>query len=738
MPGQGLRVLDAGTGLPTAVVGRLFRELGAVLLRLDVADPAAPRYPALSWWRRDAATVDPADLDDVLAGIDVCLVGGEDHPDAAPRLDAHAIAERHPHVVVVDISGYVPGTEPSTPAVDLLVQARSGLVFEQFSGQPTQLAFGPTLYGAALLATIGAWAALLERHRTGRGSLVPVTLQQGIALFWSHLWMRAERPDREFDTVPPLDVKHLIFRCADGGHVQLVMGVPSAVAKIYRALGIEAEADPADRGAPDATRGPENYFGDRALLAEHIARLPREQVVTALNEVGIAAAPVLTPGECLTNPQAEEVGLVQTGPDGRRYAGNPVEVTTTAAGAGAAPWSAATDGGGPLAGVRVLDLGNWVAGPFASKLLADLGADVISVEPPTGLSNITGIRNVWASNRGKRSIVVDLQQPDGQEVLRRLAATADVVHHNFRPGVAERLGADAATLRALHPGLVYLHTTAYGRTGPQARNSGFDMVVQALCGHEVRAGGVGNEPVWYRAPYIDYATGALGAVAMLAGLYARTVHGAGADVHTSLLGAGMFLRGELVREADGAVRGAPLLNAQRTGFDPAECLYPTSDGWIALAVRGTAMAQRLGEALRLDLPTAPETWTDGEHKAISAALATRTNDAALEQLGTAGVWVTRCEPAGFDRLTTDPAARTAGLVITVPDERYGAITGVFGPLVRLAGRPLGPLRSAPAPGEHTHDILTELGFSPEQQRTFVTTGAVRTAPHTKEHEVATT
>lgn len=692
----GLRVLDWGTGLPAAVAVRLFANCGASVVRVrgEADSHFHASYPALPWWYRDVETVDESEVDGLLPSIDVCLLGGEDVPELAVPgpIRASQRRSRHPHLVVVEIAGYVRGEALTTPATDLLVQARTGFVFEQFSDRPTQIAFAPTLYGAGILAVLGAWAAFYKRLRTGTGDRVRVSMQQAIALFWPHQWLTATRPDAAFSAVPPRDVQHLIFECADGGYVQIVLGVPFALAKLHAVLGIPGPADPADRGTPSLERGPRSYFADRDVLEPAIARWNRAGLVAALKEQGLPAEPVYAAGECFADAQALATGRVETGPDGVRYAAAPLDLADAAL-VRRPRDDTPVAGDAPLDGVRVIDLGNWVAGPYASKLLADLGADVISVEPPTGLSNLTGMRNVLAANRGKRSAVIDVKDEDQRAALRALIATADVVTHNFRVGVAERLGLDSDTLRADNPGLVYLHTTAYGRTGAKAGDSGFDMVMQALAGHEVRAGGAGNPPLWYRAPFVDYATGALGAIGVLAALCRRARAGRAVDVHVSLLSAAMFVRGEFAVAADGTVTGSPQLNAERTGMRPQQSLYRAADAWIAI-----------------DAPT-EATWTAARRVLgvdVAAAVAARGAADIVAALARAGVWATECTPDALEYLLANEPARRAGLVIETPDERFGTVLGCYGPLAEFDSWTPGPAyRPAPLPGEHTKQVLAE-------------------------------
>lgn len=686
---NGPTVLLAGRGLPVAVAGRLLAGAGAQIIR--VADPTdaavVARYPALRHWWDGWETVSAEHAGRRLAAADVVLTGGETIPGAADP-DLAATADQ----VVVEVAAYVPGTADPTPADDLLVQARTGFVFEHFSDRPTRIAFGPAVYGAGLLATLAAWSGLLQRRRTGSGSRARVSMEQGLALFWPHLWMASDRPNPDFDKIPPLDVRHLVFECRDGRHVQFVMGVPGAVAKVHRALEIPGEVDPADRGVPDATRGPDSYFGDRPLLEPYVRRLDSEVVVARLKAAGIAAEPVLAPGAALADPQVRHQGLVETDHTGHEQVAQPVRYQPhPAPGPVRHP---DTGGNDPLSGIRVVDIGNWVAGPFASKLLADLGAEVISVDPPTGLSNLTGMRNVLATNRGKKSVVLDLKSEDGRAQLHRLLDGSDVLMHNMRVGAAERLGLDQDRVREQHPDLVYLQTSAYGESGPKATDSGFDMVMQALCGHEMRAGGVGNEPLWYRSPFIDYASGALGAIGILAGLYQRATTGAGIDVHVSLLASALFLRSE---------GGAGLLDAERLGFTPLERLYRTRDGWIALVIREPAARAALADVLGLESDTAAEAdWRE----AIANWAGDRAGADVVATVEAAGGWAVPCRRGAFDLLRADPAARAAHLVIETEDKRFGTVTGCFGPLINFEGwAPARPFPPAPLLGEHNDELL---------------------------------
>src|SRR5436853_3791621 len=179
-----------------------------------------------------------------------------------------------------------------------------------------------------------------------------------------------------------------------------------------------------------------------------------------------------------------------------------------------------------LEGVRVLDFGIFLAGPFTDRLLADLGADVIKVEEVTGDPGRGLGANSTCVNKGKRSLAVDLKTPEGLAIIRRLVPRVDVVHHNMRLGVAERLGIGYAQLKALNPRLVYCHSSGYGATGPRAYNPTFEPLHSALSGMLALTGGEGNEPMTYLT-HMDFGVGLNAALAILMALIERERSGEG-------------------------------------------------------------------------------------------------------------------------------------------------------------------------------------------------------------------
>jgi crotonobetainyl-CoA:carnitine CoA-transferase CaiB-like acyl-CoA transferase len=348
-------------------------------------------------------------------------------------------------------------------------------------------------------------------------------------------------------------------------------------------------------------------------------------------------------------------------------------------------------------------------------ILRDLGADVIKVEPLSGDVMRFYFLKYTASSRGKRVIALDMKNPEGLGIALRLCSRAHIVHHNFRPGVTERLGIDVASLHKIKPDLIVLETAAYGVSGPRARQGGFDMTFQAFCGHEIRAGGQGNEPELYRLPIVDLAAGLLGAVSLLVARFVNLRSGAGAAIATSLLNAGLYLLSEWVQRPDGEFGELPELNPQQTGFHPAERIYAVGDRWLAIAARGDSMAARLVSALDLaeQIRAPRHAWGEREASLLAQAIAGHDLDTLLERLKAADVWAVACRSDAKEATLSDPGMCAGGAVLSADDPRYGRFVQL-GAQFTLSRSPNVGRGDSPAVGEHTRQVLTELGYRPEE------------------------
>jgi crotonobetainyl-CoA:carnitine CoA-transferase CaiB-like acyl-CoA transferase len=366
-----------------------------------------------------------------------------------------------------------------------------------------------------------------------------------------------------------------------------------------------------------------------------------------------------------------------------------------------------------------------MAGPFCGMQLGDLGADVVKVEPPEGEAMRAAAYAVAACQRGKRSLALNISAPDARRAVERLLTWADVVLHNFRVGVSERLGIDEETVARLNPDAVYCHASAFGATGRRAAFPGNDALMQAVTGFERAVGGVGNDPLAATWIPIDMAGGWVAAAGMLAGLYARAVAGGGQRVATSLLGAGILLHSG-VFERDGELVRGPELDTRQTGYGPGYRIYQGSDGdWFALVLPDREAWLRLAslpEAATLPATYAPlrggaaDAVARQAETVLEAVFATAPAAEWVGRLRGLGLLAELIEPLdrdGFRRaVLDDPVNRQLGRVVSYETADWGHFEQI-GPLLRCgpvaAGR--GPRLMLPGVGEHTVEVLTELGLS---------------------------
>jgi len=365
-------------------------------------------------------------------------------------------------------------------------------------------------------------------------------------------------------------------------------------------------------------------------------------------------------------------------------------------------------------GIKVLDLTSYIAGSFAATWLADLGADVVKVESPTG-DPFRVTRGFLAWNRNKRGIVLDLKHPDGLAAFYRMVKQADVVMENYRPGVADRLGVGYDKLRELNPRIIYCSVSGYGQTGPYSQKPAFDPLLQALGGVMAGQGGPGNPPVFLRVAVSDYYAAALAAYGVAAALYVRERTGLGQRVETSLLNAVI------------AIQAWPFLRLEEDPepFRPGSGLVPyqlfqTADGWIFIACGNDGFWRNLCRALDIEafaedprFATQPARYQNREELLgiLQDILLTRTTAEWLEVLEAHDV------PAApvrtIEALFDDPQVKHNGMVVELRHPKLGRIRQMGVP-VQLSATPGRVVRPAPMLGEHTEEVLREYGFGPEE------------------------
>ncbi|MEU4236898.1 CoA transferase [Actinoplanes sp. NPDC026619] len=381
----------------------------------------------------------------------------------------------------------------------------------------------------------------------------------------------------------------------------------------------------------------------------------------------------------------------------------------------------------PLDGVRVLDLTTFLSGPFCTQILADLGADVIKLEPPDGDASrhippyfVDGDSAYYlAHNRGKRSIVADLKTPAGLRVARDLADRSDVVVENFRPGVAARLGLDPVALRAARPRLIWASISGFGQESPWRDQPAYDIVVQALSGVMSLTGVPGDPAMRLGVPAGDLVAGMYAAMAVLAALSARERTGEGRTADISMLdGQLSLLSYQAVYAAVGGITPQP--QGSRHDSIPTYRSFTARDGReFVVAANTERMWRELCAVLGVPGLTADPRFADARsrlrHQDELAPLlegAVRTGDAAD--------WVTalvaRSVPAALIKTVpealADAAAAGRDMVVPVTSPS-GRVVPTLATPIRFAGTPPTAASYPPALGQHTAAILAELGHSPE-------------------------
>jgi crotonobetainyl-CoA:carnitine CoA-transferase CaiB-like acyl-CoA transferase len=384
---------------------------------------------------------------------------------------------------------------------------------------------------------------------------------------------------------------------------------------------------------------------------------------------------------------------------------------------------------GPLDGLRVIELAHIMAGPVCGRMLADLGADVIKVEKLPGGDtsrsflppDVTGESAAFMMlNRNKRGIAVDLKSPDGREIVGRLLQRADVVIENYRTGTMERLGLGYDALRRHNPGLVFCEISGYGRTGPMADHGGFDLIAQGYSGlMSVTGEGPGRPPVKCGPPVTDVTAGIIACMGVLAALLHRRQTGQGQRVDTSLFEAGItqtYWQAAIALAtgvSPGPMGSAHPLTAPYEAFQ-------TADGWITVGASSQPTWVKLTEAIgHPELAADPRFAENADRMRNRATLAEILS--AIFQQGSSATWLQRLEAAGVPAgpvlsvgdMLSHPQAIARGMVTEVEHSRLGAVKTVGFP-IRLSGTPSEVRRGAPILGEHTREVLTELGYSAPQ------------------------
>ena len=777
---DGLTVLDLGSGPASALATMFLGDHGARVVRLVAPGTPHLREGGFIVWDRGKPCV-TLDLGAALEGLDASrapqpgtpaaefarLVAGADVlvEDFAPSSPLQRLVEwprlkrLNPRLVACSITAYGKrGPWKDEPPIEDLVLARTGLLsgMPGFRPAPVHVVHPLPSVGAALFAANGIAAALLARETTGRGRAIETSLMAGALLYQTKV--TGERLDRHvFQTHPSGSAPfYSIYPCSDGQWVQLGcvhVGFTTAAAKL---LGIEELiAEPRFKiGLGGAT--PQDDAELRATLTRILQSKPYAEWAAAFEAADVPFAPARLSEDGLSDPQVLHNGMVTTlddpGVGPATQMGVPIRLSETpgrVAGprpasplaasdlqVAAPPAEAASATGDdaldppPLAGVRILEITNLIAGPTAGRILADLGADVIKLEPPGGdMSRPIARTYFYCVNFNKRSISVDTSTDAGKSIVQRIAASADALIANLRPHATERMGVGPA----VNPRLIETHMTGYGWTGPYAKRPGIDPLAQALMGMSRAQGGPENPPVFpaQLAP-TDYTNGAMGALGTILALFARARSGVVQRVDSDLLSGGIVLSSAWFTRYAGKPE-RPLADKDQYGLGPFHRLYRLRDGWIYVVAESDASRRAMCAILGVAAPDASVLQpVEGRHPnttpfalELATAIAQRSKAETLAALQAAGVPCTEAPAGDAEIFLGDPHVAANDMIAVRQHAKAGSMRVAwqmvqFGDTRPSAGLP------TPLLGEHTAQVLREIGCSDAEIRSLHADGVVKT------------
>lgn len=392
----------------------------------------------------------------------------------------------------------------------------------------------------------------------------------------------------------------------------------------------------------------------------------------------------------------------------------------------------------PLEGVRVLDLTNVMAGPYCAMVLGDLGAEVVKLESLEGDSTrtfeplVNGESYCFAVlNRNKKSIAVDVKAPQGKDIVMRLAARSDIVLENFRPGVVKKLGIDYESLKQVNPGLIYASMSGFGQTGPYGRKGGFDIIAQGMSGVMMMTGHPGGRPAKVGIAMNDIACGVTTLYGILGAFIGKLRHGQGQYLETSLLEAGMAWS---IWEFGAWFGGGekPTATGTRHRRSAPYQAFRSKDGYVTVGASGG----KLWRVFARQVCERPD-WLDDPRFATNP-LRVRNADALEAEIEavlgtqTTGHWIAKLDAAGvpggpvytYEQSLADPQVQHRRMVVDIDHPRIGAMK-TLGLPVKSDGELTAIRKPAPLLGQHSREVLRDLGYADGDAAALVAQGVVK-------------
>ena len=777
-----LRVLDLSEGPIGGMTTMVLADFGADVVKVERpgGDPWRSVANAPMWLRgKRSAVLDlkteegRESLARLAEGADVVVTSAR--PGKAEALGAgyEQLSAINPALVYCAITGFGPeGPYAGYPGYEAVVAARLGRMLT-FSGLadregPAYPAVQAGSHATSQAALHGILAALMAREESGRGQLVETSLLQGLFAYDLGGLFRAQLGDRfpelfaglAMPVMPTLNYHAL--QTKDGRWLQFGNLMAHLFDNYLAAVDLaDIFADPDYEGSP-ATWSDEARERLRDRMFERmLERTADEWMETFIEHGGVAATPFQSTQQALDDPdlvlnehvverEHPTLGTV-------RQLGALARLTSTPGAAGEAgpepgehtaeilaetvpvrPSVAATPASGPpLQGVTVLEFATVIAAPLGAAILADLGARVIKVEPIGGDPfRAMGIASLGAGrcNGSKESIALDLKSAEGQEIVHSLAASTDIIIHNYRPGVPERLGIGYETLKAIRPELVYVYVNGYGRNGPGAHRPSTHPIPGAGLGGALMQMGEGMPPACTTLPELreiarkffranelnpDPNTSVVVASASLLGLYARRRFGHGQEVFVDMFGANAWANADDFIAYKGKPP-RPTLDRDLHGLGPTWRLYEAAEGWVLLGLAVQPEWESFCElTARPDLASDPRFATPEARTANAGALAGalaelfagRPADEWEALLATEGLGCVRADAAPVHEfIARNEHVAANGLRVPAHSANFGEYER-YGPLTAFSENTL-ELRGFPLAGEQGDAILAELGYDP--------------------------
>lgn len=797
---DGIRIVDMTQGMAGPLATMILADYGAEVIRLEPpgGDPMWD-HPAYLLWQRGKKSValdwssdeGRAQARQIIQGADIFLEGLRPGEAAALGLDCDSLRTSNPALIYYSLSAFgQDGPDRMFKAYDGIVNARSGRMHDQIGWQkhrPTFRAVNDISYHTAMFTFQAIVAALRVRQIVGHGQKLEGTLLSGVTAP-NNNWRLFEGQPMPLDLYPGEVSKDAVARgelvadrhesdpftanpsqlcaqCKDGRWIMHSHIQQDLFDSWIDTIGFSwIREDERYKTAPNIASGEDRIALNLMIFARMKEKTSLEWREIYRQNPDCAGEIMQTTQEALEHEQFvanghriaiddPRVGRIEQVGAFAKMEATPAQITRPAPLPGehtaqilaqlpfAPPQIEATGGNPhrPIEGITVLECASWLAAPFSGALLADLGARVIKVEPLSGdpYRRMITNENMIRAFQGKENVALNLKSEQGLEIFYQLVRQADIVIHNFRPGVPQRLGIDYETLKAVKSDLVYVYAASYGSVGPDSPRAAFNPTMGAFSGNSVFQSGEGNVPKGDQSP--DPIAGSGVATGMMLGLAAKVLTGQGQYIETSMMNSNVYCNSDDAFDYAGKPpRRVP--GKDQLGLEATYRLYETGEGWIFLAAQFDAEFAALCKAIgREDLASDQRfaTWPDrirnqGELGAIfEPEFRNRTADAWEELLTAADIGCVRADRSSHLRyLHEHPQPQEVGFMVPTcsPEFTDYAPNGAYlrhAPVVKFSETPCEDGKPYDGLGSHTRSVLRELGFDDGQIERLASDGVIK-------------